>query len=304
MPRIVTITCLLVCLLSSAFGQFGSNTARRIFSGTAAPPATCNAGPVDVYVRTGGVSAGLYLCLTTNTWTGPLGSGTGTVTNTGGALTANSVVLGAGGSDTKVVGGFTTDGTGLLNLGSTGVGGSLKIFGSVSGSNTFSAAGNGTELDSTASVLSLPAGSTFQAASGSVTLTAPVNVTLQSGGTGNIILTGGHLTTNANCSAVGSAASPSVAACGAAFAGSFSCATNAVNTCTVNTTAVTANSEIFLSQREDTTTGTRLGVTCNATPSTIVADENITAVVAGTSFSFSLTQPVTNPNCYSYFLVN
>jgi len=107
-----------------------------------------------------------------------------------------------------------------------------------------------------------------------------------------------------NCAAVGSAASPSVAACGAAPAGTVSCATNATATCTVNTSAVTASSQIFISQREDTTTGTRLGVTCNVTPSVIIADENITAVVAGTSFSFSLTQPVTNPDCFSYFIVN
>ena len=107
-----------------------------------------------------------------------------------------------------------------------------------------------------------------------------------------------------NCAAIGSAASPSVAACGAAPAGTVSCATNATATCTVNTTAVTASSQIFISQREDTTTGTRLGVTCNVTPSVIVADENITAVVPGTSFSFSLTQPVTNPDCFNYFIVN
>lgn len=110
--------------------------------------------------------------------------------------------------------------------------------------------------------------------------------------------------TTTNCAAVGSAASPSVAACGSASAGSFSCATNAVNTCTVNTTLVTANSEIFISQREDATTGTRLGVTCNATPSTVIPTDNISAVVPGVSFSFSLTQPVTNPDCFSYHIVN
>jgi hypothetical protein len=39
---------------------------------------------------------------------------TGTVTNTGGALTANSIVLGAGTNDTKVIAGLTTDGTGAI----------------------------------------------------------------------------------------------------------------------------------------------------------------------------------------------
>src|SRR6266436_8388461 len=90
LPRILAIACLLVCWSASAFAQFGSNTARRIFSGTAAPQATCNAGPVDVYVRTGGVSAGLYLCLSTNTWTGPLSAGGG------GTINANNGSAGAG----------------------------------------------------------------------------------------------------------------------------------------------------------------------------------------------------------------
>jgi hypothetical protein len=44
-------------------------------------------------------------------------AGLGTVTNTGGNLTANSLVVGAGGSDTKVLAGFTTDGLAQLNIG-------------------------------------------------------------------------------------------------------------------------------------------------------------------------------------------
>lgn len=47
-------------------------------------------------------------------------AGTGTVTNTGGNLTANAVVLGAGGTDTKVVTGIITDGTSKLTLGVAG----------------------------------------------------------------------------------------------------------------------------------------------------------------------------------------
>lgn len=48
------------------------------------------------------------------------GVGSGTVTNTGGNLTANAVVLGAGSADAKVVAGVTTDGTSALNLGVSG----------------------------------------------------------------------------------------------------------------------------------------------------------------------------------------
>ncbi len=47
-----------------------------------------------------------------NTWATPAASGT--VTATGGSLTANAVVLGAGGTDTKVIAGLTTDVSGNL----------------------------------------------------------------------------------------------------------------------------------------------------------------------------------------------
>jgi len=53
-----------------------------------------------------------------NTWATPGGSGT--VTASGGSLTANSVVLGAGTTDTKVVAGIVTDGTSKLTLGTSG----------------------------------------------------------------------------------------------------------------------------------------------------------------------------------------
>jgi len=52
------------------------------------------------------------------TWATPAGSGT--VTATGGSLTANAVVLGAGTTDTKVVTGITTDGATKINLGDSG----------------------------------------------------------------------------------------------------------------------------------------------------------------------------------------
>ena len=120
-------------------------------------------------------------------------------------------------------------------------------------------------------------------------------------GTG--VTTVGKIGTNTNCSATGTAANPSVASCANASAGSFSCATNASGgTCTVNTTAVTANSEIFITQRTDTTTGTRLSVTCNTGISTVLPV--ITAVTAATSFTINLGTITTNPECFSYYIVN
>lgn len=113
----------------------------------------------------------------------------------------------------------------------------------------------------------------------------------------------GKYASGTNCAATGSAANPSVAACGSSVAGSFSCATTAsTGTCVVNTTAVTASSEIFVTQRSDTTTGTTLGVTCNATLSTAITE--ITAVTAATSFTINLGTVTTNPECFSYFIVN
>jgi hypothetical protein len=81
-------------------------------------PATCVVG--QIYFKTA-ATAGLNQCTPANTWTAlATGAGAGTVTNTGGALTANAVVLGAGGNDTKVVAGITTDGTSKVNLASGG----------------------------------------------------------------------------------------------------------------------------------------------------------------------------------------
>ncbi len=71
------------------------------------------------------------------TWATPAGSGT--VTNTGGSLTANSVVLGAGTNDAKVVGGIVTDGTSKLTLGVAGTSvGAVALNNATSGSVTLS----------------------------------------------------------------------------------------------------------------------------------------------------------------------
>lgn len=93
----------------------------------------------------------------------------------------------------------------------------------------------------------------------------------------------------------------SPAACGSASAGQIAVPAAAA-TYTVNTTAVTANSEIIIQQDTSTTAGTRLGVTCNTTVSTALP--LLTAKVATTSFTFSLTAPAVNPACFSYHIIN
>jgi hypothetical protein len=65
--------------------------------------------------------------------------GSGTVTASGGSLTANSVVLGAGTTDTKVVAGITTDGTSKITLGVSGTSaGGVVYNNATSGSITIS----------------------------------------------------------------------------------------------------------------------------------------------------------------------
>jgi hypothetical protein len=104
-----------------------------------------------------------------------------------------------------------------------------------------------------------------------------------------------------NC--VGTAASPSVAACGNAASGSFSCATNATGaTCVVNTTAVTAASQIDVI--EDETLGTRLGVTCNTSTNVNPASRLLAARSPGVSFTINLGTVTTNPGCFSYTITN
>lgn len=79
-------------------------------------------------------------------------AGGGTVTNTGN-LTSNSVVLGNGTTDTKVVAGITTNGTAQLVLGvNTTTLGSVKMFGNTSGDATIQPAA----VAGTATVITLP----------------------------------------------------------------------------------------------------------------------------------------------------
>lgn len=98
--------------------------------------------------------------------------------------------------------------------------------------------------------------------------------------------------TATNCS---SSASPAV--CGSAAAGSFVLPA-AATTVTVNTTKVTANSQIIVVN--DDSLGTKLSVTCN----TALDQVFVSGRVAATSFTITGTAPVTNPNCYSYLIVN
>lgn len=119
-------------------------------------------------------------------WASP--SGAGTVTNTGGSLTANAVVLGAGTDDTKVVAGIITDGASAITLGvNESLGGSVKLFGSTSGNVTVAptaAAGAGVTL-------TLPAATDTLV--GKATTDTLTNKTFDASATGNALKQYGYL---------------------------------------------------------------------------------------------------------------
>jgi len=107
------------------------------------------------------------------------------------------------------------------------------------------------------------------------------------------IVTGSYFKSMSVCA---SSASPAV--CASSPDGSVAIAAGAT-TVVVNTTAVTANSQILL--QFDASLGTRLGVTCNAT----YVSSWISTRTAGTSFTITVAAaPTTNPECFSYSIVN
>jgi hypothetical protein len=116
-------------------------------------------------------------------------------------------------------------------------------------------------------------------------------------GTGNVVMSGSesaaaHLTAS-NCSS-----STNAAVCGSAAAGSFTIAASATSV-VVDTTAVTANSQILVTF--DASLGTKLGVTCNGTVPTGIG---VSARTAGTSFTVIASAPSSHPACFSYVIIN
>ena len=111
-------------------------------------------------------------------------------------------------------------------------------------------------------------------------------------------IVGSTYATTSNCS---SSAAPAV--CGSAAAGSVVLPTGAAPTTVVDTTAVTANSQIFLNV--DDSLGSQLSVTCNTTTAQVGNPAFVTARTAGTSFTIQTSSTVgTNPICVSYLIVN
>ena len=100
----------------------------------------------------------------------------------------------------------------------------------------------------------------------------------------------------ANCT---SSASPAV--CATAPAGLVVVAA-AATTVVVDTTAAKSTSDIVITPNTSTNAGTRLSVTCNTSVPTTVPV--VSAIVSGTSFTITTSAPVTNPQCFNYWITN
>lgn len=156
--------------------------------------------------------------------------------------------------------------------------------------NALNLLANGLGLDTfTAGILSI--GSTtatsIKIGSGSATTTVigPLSV-------GTVTATA--IKTSSVCN---SSASP--ATCSSASSGSVAMATGG-STLVVNTTAISANSQILIT--EDSSLGSRLGITCNTTTGRVYS---VSSRTAGTSFTIkSSANPATNKACLSYWIIN
>jgi len=125
-------------------------------------------------------------------------------------------------------------------------------------------------------------------------------------GTDSLFSTDAYATTYntaTNCAAAGSNVAASAVACGSAASGMFSIPVTTPTSAVVTTTALTANSEITVNQRLDTTAGagSALAVTCNTTPNTTAP--NVTSRTA-TTFTITFAAFTTNPGCYQYNIRN
>lgn len=128
---------------------------------------------------------------------------------------------------------------------------------------------------------------------GVATNTPSANLDVNGSIAGSSIVSGKY-STGTNCN---STVAPAL--CGSAVAGSVALPTG-TSTLVVNSTSVTANSSIFVT--ENSWLGNRLGITCNTTTGRVYS---INAVTPGASFVIkSSANPATNKACLSYWIIN
>jgi hypothetical protein len=225
---------------------------------------------------------------------------------TGGVGSTNTITGGAGGAATGVGGNTTVGGAGgAVNItagnggagsagnNSGGAGGKIVLTPGTGGAKTGTGTAGAAGLVQVAGSLNL---STLTASSG---LYLDANKVVTNTAPASLSLTASTYSTATNCS---SSASPAV--CGSAAAGSVAIPTGVTSvTLQVNTSAVTANSQILLVA--DDTLSTQLSVTCNSTLATLVGGMAITARTAATSFTITYNGTIaTNPLCVNYLVIN
>ena len=247
------------------------------------------------------------LVLTNATGLPVVGGGTGLATQT------SNVLYKGNGTSPEAVSSITDNGTtvsttepitstGPITSGSSGgVAGALLL---PQGTTNGHATASTVVLEAPASVTAYEIVEPGASATGVVQRVNAAGVDTESVSTGLAVgTTLATVLTTTKCAAVGTGASPSLVACSAAPAGSFSCATNASTaTCVVSTSAVTTNSAVFI--QPSAAAGTLLSVTCNTTADTGLTAPRLASISAGTSFTINLGAFLTNPLCFNYSVVN
>lgn len=202
----------------------------------------------------------------------------------------------------------TSDTQALTNKDLTGAGNTFPTTPIANGGTNATSAGAGTIPNATSSSASSwtsqPTVGAVGGSDGKITYAGSTSGSFTVGCTGATCTTWGSgagtgqfgkFQTATNCS---NAASPAV--CSSASSGVIAVPTGTNPTLTINTTAVTANSRIFLQIDESATIA---ATTCNTTLSTLVQPV-VTARVAATSFTIQIGAVIaTNPACVSYLVI-
>lgn len=207
----------------------------------------------------------------------------------------SNTLTGPNGDSNHLTYGFSSDigGSGIFNIG----GSLLGIQGSVRGLGAFTM-----ESMSTAGMI-WATDTAFSGFDAGIFRAGTNRIEISNGTTANALgslslnnINAVTFSTATNCS---NAAAPAV--CAAAASGVVAVPTGTNPTLTINTTAVTANSRIFLQIDESATIA---ATTCNTTLSTLIQPV-VTARTAATSFTIQIGAIIaTNPACVSFFLVN
>lgn len=269
-------------------------------SGSSSASVTANFGAsAFTYTTPSGFNAGLYTgtaTTTTNrlakfvTANQTLGDSLFSDDGSNTTLTAGNLFMQIGSLIDTVTGAlnFGTTNATSINVGKTGV---TTTFPGPVTVNSLATFGNNIIVPAAYGIDTATAGALNIGTSTATSITiGSTNATTTAPGT----IVWGKAATVANCN---SSASPAV--CGAAPAGSVAMATGG-STLVVNTTAVTANSQIFVI--EDSSLGTRLGITCNTGTN---RNYTINARTPGMSFTIkSSANPTTNKACLSYWVIN